>query len=597
MKNIVEGVATLSYSDLDQRSQQLSAFFKANGLQQGDRIGIAASDEQEVAALILSCLRLGFPLAMIDPGARKTEAAELLRRLQLKALFVDPALIETWGDAISFQNSVHHVWPIVRQKKKLLNRLLGKKENEKASTLNYPDCLPNLEGRVLDPPLQQAVQTSGQALLLCTSGTTSLPKILQLSHANLMAAAKTTSNTLHLNRDTRMVNLLPLTHYDGIVTGLFTASFNSATQIRLGPFSVSLLPDVFDAIYKYRATHVLLTPSILALMLRLGEEVEDVFRSTDFQFVISVAASLPAKIWSEFQEKTGKKVVNVYGLSETGNNLFAGPDDDSYQIGSIGKSVDCKAIIIHDSGEKAALDETGELLLQGSSITSGYLGEQLATRTVDGEEWFATGDLAKCDQKGVFWLAGRKKNIIIVAGRNIYPDEINNALLSHPAVLEVATVGIPDEIWGERIVSCAVCRTPITTEELSEHAAKFLTDYKVPREIYIVSELPKGRSGKVLSNELIKRLMESSLKPADKMQHGIEERILKLASESFRAPLEDISPATTPQNLSRWDSVAHMDLVVNLEQAFQIELLPREVIRITSLEMAVQVVKEKIAAR
>lgn len=593
MKNIVEGVATLSYSDLDQRTQQLNAFFKSNGLQAGDRIGIAASDEQSVVELILSCLRLGFPLAMIDPGARKSEASELLRRLQLKALFIDPPLIETWADAISFENSVHHVWPIQRQKKKLLNRLLGKKENQKAVSTSYPDCLPNLDSGTQELP----PRTTDQALLLCTSGTTSLPKILQLSHANLLAAAKTTTNTLHLNSETRMVNLLPLTHYDGIVTGLFTAHFNYATQIRLGPFTVSLLPDVFDAIYKYRATHVLLTPSILALMLRLGEEVEDVFRSADFQFVISVAASLPPKIWAEFQEKTGKKVVNVYGLSETGNNLIAGPDDDSYQIGSIGKPVDCKAIIINDAGEKVSTDETGELLLQGPSITSGYLGEQLATRNINGEEWFATGDLAKRDQNGVYWLAGRKKNIIIVAGRNVYPDEINNAFLSHPAVLEVATVGIPDEIWGERVVCCAVTRTPVTAEELSEHAAKFLTDYKVPREIHIVSELPKGRSGKVLSNELIKRLMEGSLRHPDKTQEGIEERILKLASESFRAPLEEISPATTPQNLSRWDSVAHMDLVVNLEQAFQIELLPREVIRITSLEMAVQVVKEKIATK
>jgi len=394
-----------------------------------------------------------------------------------------------------------------------------------------------------------------------------------------------------------MVNLLPLTHYDGIISGLFTAFYNSATQIRLGPFSVSLIPDIFDAIYKYRATHVLLTPSILALMLRLGEEVEEVFRSPDFQFVISVAASLPPKIWSEFQEKTGKKVVNVYGLSETGNNLFAGPDDHSYRIGSIGKPVDCHAIIVNDSGEKASVDETGELLLQGSSITSGYLGEQVATRTVDGEEWFATGDLARCDAAGVYWLAGRKKNIIIVAGRNVYPDEINNALLSHPSVLEVTTVGLPDEIWGERVVSCVVCRNAINSQELSEHATKFLTDYKVPREIHIVRDLPKGRSGKVLVNELIARLMEGSLKQPEAAQQEIEERVLQLASESFRAPIEEISPATTPQSFSRWDSVAHMDLVVNLEQAFQIELLPREVIRITSLEMAVQVVREKLTAK
>jgi long-chain acyl-CoA synthetase len=593
MKYILEGAATLSYDELDQRTNQLNAFLKENGLKPGNRVGIASSEEREATGLILSCLRLGFPIAMIDPNARKTEASELLRRLDLKALFLDQEILENWSTAVAFTNSIPHVWPISRQKKKLLNRLLSKKDTA-ASTRTYPDCLNGYESTETLPAIQAS---DDEALLLCTSGTTGLPKILKLSSANMLAAAKTTSTTLGLNQNTRLLNLLPLTHYDGIVSGLFTAFHNSATQIRLGPFAVSLLPDIFDAVYKYRATHILLTPSILALMLRLGEEVEEVFRSHDFEFVISVAASLPAKIWSEFQEKTGKKVVNVYGLSETGNNLFAGPDDASYKIGSIGKPVDCKALIVNDAGDVAGLEEAGELLLQGSSITSGYLGEKIASVSINGEQWFATGDIARRDDSGVYWLSGRKKTIIIVGGRNVYPDEINNAILSHPKVIEVATVGIPDEIWGERVVSCVVGRPGITSFELTEHAAKLLTDYKVPREIHVVPELPKGRSGKILVNELVTRLLEGSLKENEKAQEKLEEKILRLASESFRVPAEELSLATTPQQCSRWDSVAHMDFVVNIEQSFQIELLPREVIRITSLESALQIVREKRSAK
>ena len=594
MKNILEGAASLTYDELDQRTNQLNAFMKENGLKPGNRIGIASTDEREATGLILSFLRLGFPIAMIDPNARQTEASELLRRLELKALFLDQEILENWSTAIAFKNSIPHVWSISRQKKKLLNRLLSRKEASVASTQTYPDCLNGYDSG--DASL--AIQSSDQeALLLCTSGTTGLPKILKLSSGNLLAAAKTTSNTLGLTQNTRLLNLLPLTHYDGIVSGLFTAFHNTATQIRLGPFSVSLLPDIFDAIYKYRATHILLTPSILALMLRLGEEVEEVFRPHDFEFVISVAASLPAKIWSEFQEKTGKKVVNVYGLSETGNNLFAGPDEASYRIGSIGKPVDCKALIVNDAGGTAGDEEPGELLLQGSSITSGYLGESVASVSVNGEQWFATGDIARRDESGVYWLSGRKKTIIIVGGRNVYPDEINNAILSHSKVIEVATVGIPDEIWGERVVSCVVGKPGITSHELTDHASTLLTDYKVPREIHIVPELPKGRSGKILVNELISRLIEGSLKETEKAQEKLEEKILRLASESFRVPIEELSLATTPQQCSRWDSVAHMDLVVNIEQAFRIELLPREVIRITSLETAVQIVREKLSTK
>jgi long-chain acyl-CoA synthetase len=591
MKYILEGTSTLTYDELDQRTNQLNAFLKESGLRNGNRIGIASTDERESVALILSFIRLGFPIAMIDPNARKTEAAELLRRLELKALFLDQEIIDNWSTAIAFKNSIPNVWPIARQKKKLLNRLLSRKDTAQSSSATYPDCLNGYDSNDALPSLQPSDQ---EALLLCTSGTTGLPKILKLSTANILAASKTTSKQLGLNQNTRLLNLLPLNHYDGIVSGLITAFYNSATQIRLGPFSVSLLPDIFDAIYKYRATHVLLTPSVLALMLRLGEEVDEVFRSHDFEFVISVAATLPSKIWAEFQEKTGKKVVNVYGLSETGNNLFAGPDDESYRIGSIGKPIDCKALIVNDAGEIAGDEEPGELLLQGSSITSGYLGESIVNVTISDQQWFATGDIARRDESGVYWLAGRKKNIIIVGGRNVYPDEINNALLSHPKVIEVATVGIPDEIWGERVVSCVVGRPGINSEELTDHAAKLLTDYKVPREIHILQELPKGRSGKVLVNELVSRLVEGSLKSTEKAQEKLEEKVLRLASESFRVPITELSLATTPQQCSRWDSVAHMDFVVNVEQAFQIELLPREVIRITSLETAVQIIREKL---
>lgn len=583
-RKLLDGTVSLTYGELEKRCRQIHSFFAAAGLKPGDRIGIASSDETETSALILSCLRLGYPLAVIDPGARKSEADAILQKLQLKALLIDSHLVDGWPE-----NAATHVWPIAMQKKKLLNRLLSKKES---APMTYPDCLPPEGEETSSIP-----EADGPALFLCTSGTTGLPKILQLSLSNLMAAAKTTSEKLALNQNSRILNLLPLTHYDGIISGLFTALFTSATQIRLGPFSVALLPDIFDAIYKHRATHLLLTPSILALMLRLGEEMQSAFHSLEFKFVISVAATLPPKLWMDFQDKTGKRVVNVYGLSETGNNLFAGPDDNSYRIGSIGKPVDCKVLIVNDAGEEAVVGETGELLLQGPSITSGYLGESLVTRDIGGSSWFATGDLAQVDESGIYWLVGRKKNIIIVGGRNVYPDEINNALLLHPSVMEAATVGAPDQIWGERVVSFVVGRNSVTSQSLMEHAARFLTDYKAPREIHLVSEFPKGRSGKVLNAELLAKLADGTLKSKETIQQGLEDRILELASESFRMPASELSMATAPQNCSKWDSVAHMDLVVNLEKTFGVELLPREVIRITTLELAAQVIREKLLGK
>ncbi len=585
-KKLIDGPRTLTYAELNHRCKQIHAFLKASGHVPGDRIGIASGDEMEACLLILSCLRLGLPVALIDAGAKKSEATQIINRLKLKSLFLDQALFEDWSPQIPFP------WIVKTQKPKLLSRLLGKKESQPGNTQTYPECLDSFDGSRETLPDQ--LPLNDPALLLCTSGTTGLPKILQLSLANLIAAANTTSNQLGFDDNTRVLNLLPLTHYDGVISGLFTTFCNSATLIRVGPFSISLLPDIADAIYKYRATHLLLTPSILGLMLRLGEEIQETFQTQDFRFVISVAATLPPKLWSDFQQLTGKKIVNVYGLSETGNNLFAGPDEESYQIGSIGKPVDCRATILLDNEQKAATGETGELLLEGASITSGYLDEPITTKRVDEVTWFPTGDLAYQDNSGVYWLIGRKKNIIIVGGRNVYPDEINNALLSHPSVIEAATLGVADEIWGERVVSCVVTKDGINPAGLIEYATGRLTAYKVPRQIHFLPELPKGRSGKVLLNELSAQLNEKTFHQNQGLLQSLEEQVLQLATESFRTPLSELSMKTSPASCSKWDSVAHMDFVTNLETKFAIELLPREVIQITTLEAAVRILRNKL---
>ncbi len=212
--------------------------------------------------------------------------------------------------------------------------------------------------------------------------------------------------------------------------------------------------------------------------------------------------------------------------------------------------VDCQAIIVNENGEVVKSGETGELLLRGASITSGYLGESITTRSVQGAEWFATGDLAYCDDESVFWLVGRKKNIIIVGGRNVYPDEVNNVLISHSSVMEAATIGMPDDLWGERVVGCVISNGNVTSAELIEYASKQLADYKVPREIHLFKEFPKGRSGKILVNQLLKVVQEGKGIGAEASQTGIEEQIVQLASQSFRTPASELSMKTAPANCS-----------------------------------------------
>ncbi len=591
-RRMIDGLRAITYEEVINRSRRLHAFLHSHSLQTGDHVAVASLDDVEASTIILGCLRSGFPLLVLDPGAKRVEVMALISKAKIKAVFLDQELADVWN-LEDLHDSLPFIWPINKPKKKLISRLLGKK-TQTPSGINYPECLNEYTVRQESLPI--SVPAGCSKILLCTSGTTALPKISQLSYVNLISAARTSSTKMQLDQDMRLLNLLPLTHYDGIMSGLFTTFLNGATLIRLGPFSVPLLPDIFDAIHKYGVTHVLLTPAILALMLRLGKEViRDAFNAPDVKFVISVAASLPPNVWSEFEEKSGKRVVNVYGLSETGNYIFAGPNDESYRIGSIGKPLDCRVLIVDDYGRKVNASEIGEVLLSGESVMESYLEDPAPKTTIEGVEYFQTGDLGYVDPDGYYWLSGRKKSIIIVGGRNVYPDEINNALLSHPAVAEVVTVGMPDEIWGERIVSCAVLQGAVTSQDLLDHASKHLTDYKIPREIHVLPALPRGRSGKVIVNEVIALLQQGQLQGKKDTTERLEDQVLKLASESFRVSLEELTLETTPQNCSRWDSVAHMDFVMNVETEYGIELLPREIMQITSLESAVRIINEKLA--
>ena len=588
-KKFIDGARALTFGQIANYSKKFGALMQSSGVKPGDRITVASSDDLEVASIFLSALRYQLSILILDPASKSSEINGILNKVKPHSMFVDRELIDRW--ALEQGNFSKVLWPIVKQKKKLISRLLGGDSKNGDNPQAYPECLTKLEKAQWNPP-----QASGAepVLLLGTSGTTGAPKILRVSLTNMTAAARVAKKQLRLNEETRMLDLLPLTHYDGLVSALMTAFCGGFTLIRVGPFSVQLLPGVFDAIYKYRATHLELTPSILSLMLRLGENLEASFNTEDFQFIISVAGALPPKLWSDFEKNSGKQIVNVYGLTETGNYLFAGPDDESHKIGSIGKPVDCKILITNDSLEPLPAGEKGEILMDTVSVVSPDLDQNIPNVIVNDMEWFPTGDLGYVDDAGIYWITGRKKSLIIIGGRNVYPDEINNALLLHPEVTEAATIGFPDEIWGERVVSCVTVNGTVSSQDLLQFASQHLTDYKAPREIHILPELPRGRSGKVLLSTLVEQVRTSAGRSTTISAGDLEKKILSLASESFRVPVADLSVTTTPQTCNRWDSVAHMDFVVNLESNFRLELLPREVTRITSIAAAMKIVSEKL---
>jgi acyl-coenzyme A synthetase/AMP-(fatty) acid ligase/acyl carrier protein len=578
---VLAGRWSLTWTDALQRSLRAAAYLRECGLGAGDTLVVGIKDDAEVTTLFLACLRTGVVPVFLDPGATAAEVRQVLGELDIALMLADADRIEGW---ICDIEAAPHPIALVRPtaKRTLLSRWLG--TSEAGDTTSYPACLDAFPASTGPEP---SAGTNDLALILYTSGTSGGPKLVPLTRGNLEAQAQTMMRGLELGPNDRVLNLMPITHVDGLLTGILVSLWSGATMVRQEPFTIPGLPAVLDSIYRERVTHALLVPTILSLMLRDEAATREAFDSSDFRFVISTAASLAPELWERFETVTGKPVVNMYGLSEVGNVIFAGPAEATRQQGTIGHPMDAHVRVVDNADHDVSPGETGELLLRGASVMPGYLGRPTPWTLQGDLQWFATGDLVTQGANGALSLVGRKKHIIITAGNNVAPDEVNAALLEHPSVVEAATFGAPDDTWGERIVSCVVLQSADGDRDaVLQHVARQLAAFKVPRELHVVDELPKGRSGKVQLAALADCVREDA--PADQ---DLEATVLDLAARSFHVESDSLSWSTGPTTCDGWDSMAHLDFVVGLESAFGLRFSPRDVMRLDSLSSALERVK------
>ena len=258
----------------------------------------------------------------------------------------------------------------------------------------------------------------------------------------------------------------------------------------------------------------------------------------------------------------------------------------------MGKPFNCEAKIVSGAGQELAPGVIGEIAIRTPFMMKGYFRMPQATAAVLRDGWFYTGDLGSKDEDGFLSVVGRTKNDIIREGINLNPEEITNVLLQVPGVMDVVTVGMPDKVLGERVVSCVV---PLPGGMLTEEAVKsgfleYASPDLIPDEIYLMHELPLEAAGKVAITQLKKTLEELRARDVHERQ-GLERRILSIAAHTFMVPVDALSPASTPQTVKNWDSVAHVRFILEIEQQLSTTLSPKDVMGIHCLRDAVQVVE------
>lgn len=531
----------------------LGAWLAARGVGAGEAVAVGVRDEAEAAPLLLGLMARGVTTLPLHPDARPSEVWALLERARARLLLTDVpgAWGVEWIQVIQVRRQVSRLW----------DRWLGRAAPD--------DGLPGALRGLTDPPVE-TVDPDAPALLLGTSGTTGAARLVALTHRNL--ALQLDAIAAHLGlAGGRMVNPLPWSHYDGLVGGLLLAE-RAGAELHRGP-APGAPSELLDLVWRVRATHLVLTPTAIALLARAGPDLRQVLGQPWFSAVISTAAPLSEALWTSFQAAAGCRVVNVYGLTETGNLCFAGPDDATRVPGTVGRPIYGRLRVVDPAGDPVPDGVAGELQVAGPERSPGYLGEP------PHPEWLSTGDEALWGADGLLRVIGRRKEMIVSAGYAVWPAEVSAALREHPAVEAAETAGVPDEALGERVVSAVVLGRPATPDELLEHCRARLSAYKVPREIRVVSELPAGPLGKVWRDAL-------PLAEGD-----VEARVLALAAAAFLVDVSRLGPATTPARCPSWDSLAHLDLVQRLERSFGVRLTPAQIVGIRCLGDAIELVR------
>ncbi len=334
------------------------------------------------------------------------------------------------------------------------------------------------------------------AHILYTSGTTGVPKGAMITHQNLYTNAEACVKNASYVHEDRVVCVLPLFHCFGLLQTLFGPFFVGATVLLVERFSAKAVLETID---KYKATVMQGVPTFYILMLNLPELKSYSIKS--LRFCLSGGASTAVEILERWKQATGGVVLqDGYGLSEATALVCRTPKEFPRKPGSLGRpSYRTEVRIVDEEGKDVPQGTVGELVCRGPLVMKGYLNDPSRTAEAIRDGWLHSGDLVYADPDGDLFLVGRKKEIIFRGGANVYPREVEEVLYKNPKVAEAAVIGVPDELFGEKVKAFIVLRSGVTAteEETKEFCAKYLAKYKTPEYVEFISEMPKTTTGKI----------------------------------------------------------------------------------------------------
>jgi long-chain acyl-CoA synthetase len=474
----------MSYGELDQASDRLAAGLQNLGINPGDTVGIQLPNIPQFLITYFGILKAGATAVPMNVLLKAPEVAFYLGDSSAKALITFASFLQD-ARAGAEQAGVKNVYAVG------LDAAQG-------DVQPFEALLATDSGhRVLEPR-----EPTDTAVIIYTSGTTGKPKGAELTHFTLYMNCDIPGRLFDMQDDDVVITALPLFHVFGLSSVMNVA-------VRFGG-TMSLIPrfdakTVLETIQRDKATIMEGVPTMFVALLHHSDV--DSYDFSSLRMAVSGGAPIPAEVMDAFEAKFGVVILEGYGLSETASTTTFNVSAEERKAYSVGKPIwGTETQIWSEDGKPlpAGKENVGELVTRGAHVMKGYLNRPEATAEAFAGGWFHTGDLGYMDEDGFFFIVDRKKELIIRGGYNVYPREIEEVLYGHPAIAEVAVIGVPDDRLGEEVRAVVAFKKGQSAEEdeIIAFAKERLAAYKYPRSVEIRDELPKNATGKILKKEL-----------------------------------------------------------------------------------------------
>lgn len=470
---------TYTYRELAERIDRTAAALSKLGVKKGDRVAIMLPNCPQYPISFYGALKCGATVVQLNPMFQPAELLHILNDSGTKVLIMLDRL-QPLFDAIKDRTPVEHALAVDLDQ-------------------DYTG------GAIAEPPQVDINPAEDAAVIQYTGGTTGLPKGAVLTHRNIVANTLQSVATGLIQTkkgEERVLTISPLFHVYGMTSGMCVTFYNGGNLILVPKFDVG---QVVELIEQTKPTAFPGVPTMYIALLDYHKKKK--FDLSCLTSCTSGSAPLPPEVLSRFNDVSGTSVAEGYGLSEASPVTHRNPVGGMQKNGSIGiplPNTDAKIVDVATGERELPVGEVGELIIQGPQVMKGYWNQPEETANTIRNGWLFTGDLAKMDEDGYFYIVGRKKEMILASGFNVYPIEVENVLYRHPAVLEAAVFGVPDEYRGETVRAVVVLKegSDVTEQDLIDFCRSELAAYKAPDTILFVDELPKTAVGKILKRTL-----------------------------------------------------------------------------------------------